>query len=206
MAPAPGPFLVVLTGGIASGKTAVSDRFSELGVPVVDTDRIARQLVEPGKPALDAIVAQFGAAILQPDGSLDRRALREQIFTDGAARKQLEAILHPAIREEATQQVWNSPGDYCVLVVPLLVRRDQYPGADRILVIDVSEETQLERLIQRDEVSRQQAQAALAAQISREQRLQLADDVISNEGSFDELKQAVDQQHARYLQMATSRN
>ena len=184
-------YIVGLTGGIASGKTAVSDRFASLGVPVIDTDIIARQLVEPGEETLAKVVEAFGDDILDQEGNLRRRRLREIIFSDPDKQDLLENILHPAIRAEARHQVSQADADYCMVVIPLLAESGHFEWLDRVLVVDVPEEVQIERLTARDDVSMEQAKASLAAQASREARLELADDVIDNSGDIEDLDKAV---------------
>lgn len=196
------PYVVVLTGGIAAGKSAVSEAFARLGAAVVDTDVIARELVQPGQPLLTEIVAAFGPGILDPGGQLDRKRMRELIFTDPDSKQKLEAILHPAIGEAVQQRLSTLDADYCILVVPLLAESGSYRWANRVLVVDVDEETQISRVMARDRISRAQAQAILGAQASRQQRLALANDVIGNQGSLAELEQAVAALHARYLRLA----
>ena len=196
------PFVVALTGGIASGKTAVSDRFAELGVPVIDTDVIAHQVVEPGQPALEAVASEFGKIILDQDGKLNRRLLREKIFSDPMAKKALEAILHPAIRSRVLEEIASVQSPYCLVVIPLFTETGAYDWVDRILVVDTTEETQVQRVMQRDGVNRQQAEAALASQASREARLALADDVIENNGTVGELDAAIQELHHQYLELA----
>jgi dephospho-CoA kinase len=203
--PPTSPFVVALTGGIASGKTAVSDRFAALGVPVIDTDVIAHQVVEPGQPALQEIVRQFGNGILLPDGNLDRRAMRQKIFSDTTAKKRLESILHPAIRSRVQHQIAAVTAAYCVVVIPLFTETGSYDWVDRVLVVDVDEETQVQRVMQRDGVSREQALDALAAQASRASRLALADDVIVNDGSFNDLVGKVNSLHAEYTRLSAGR-
>lgn len=200
----PVPYVVVLTGGIASGKTAVSDRFAALGVPVVDTDLIAREIVQPGQPALAEIVREFGAEILDETGQLDRERMRRIIFSDPACKMQLEAILHPAIGARALEQIASLDADYCLLVIPLLAESGRYRWADRILVVDVDEASQLRRVMARDDIGMEQAQAILNAQASRAQRLALADDVIENRGSLAELDRAVGVLHAKYRRLAAA--
>jgi dephospho-CoA kinase len=194
-----------LTGGIASGKSTVEERFIELGVPVINADDSARAVVAPGQPGLAAIVAAFGTAILTAAGELDRRALRSIIFADPARRKRLEAILHPLIRADMERRAAASPGPYLVLSIPLLVEGGARDRVDRVLVVDVDEEVQLERLLRRDAIDREEARTTLAAQASRAARLQAADDVLVNAGSVPELRQAVDRLHQRYLQLAAGR-
>lgn len=199
------PMLVVLTGGIASGKSAAADEFARLGVPVIDTDVLAREVVEPGQPALQAIRAEFGDGVMRADGALDRRALRRIIFADAARRERLEAILHPRIVERARQRLAQLDAGYAVLVVPLLVETGLFADADRVLVVDVPEQTQLERLRARDQVDRDQAHAALAAQATREQRLARADDVIDNSGTLADLHARVAELDRHYRRLASTR-
>ena len=200
----PPPFRVALTGGIASGKSTVANLFAELGVPLIDTDVIAREVVEPGRPALAAIVAAFGPGVLDAQGCLDRRRMRERIFADPTAKQGLEAILHPAIRAEMERQSRVAGGPYQVLVIPLLAESGRRDHVDRVLLVDVPEALQVERLALRDGVSREQAEAALNAQATRAERLAIADDVIQNSGRVDELKQQVRALHEKYLQFATA--
>ena len=195
-------FVVVLTGGIASGKTAVSDLFSEKGVPVVDTDLIAREVVEAGSPALDRIARAFGPDFLDEKGSLNRRKMRETIFTDPDQKKQLESILHPAIATEAMRQVSVRPEPWCLLVVPLLAESGRYRWVDRVLVVDVDESTQIERVMARDHIDRNQAEAILSAQASRQQRLELADDIIDNSGSLEDLELQVEALYRKFSTLA----
>lgn len=199
------PFVVAVTGGIASGKSAVTVRFARLGVPVIDADLIARELVEPGEPALQAIAERFGAGVLTHTGQLDRRALRGIIFADTTARLDLEAILHPRIRSCMHERARNSDAAYVVLAIPLLTASSGYTWIDRVLVVDVAEAVQIERLMRRDGVDEASARAALAAQISRAERLALADDVIDNSGRLDDLDAQVTALHEGYLHAATSR-
>jgi dephospho-CoA kinase len=201
----PHPFRVALTGGIASGKTTVAGLFAELGIPLIDTDLIAREVVEPGQPALAAIVRAFGPEVLDADGCLDRRRMRERIFADPAVKQRLEAILHPAIRAEMERQSRVAGGPYQILVIPLLAEGRRRDHVDRVLLVDVPEAVQVERLVSRDGVSREQAQASLNAQATRAERLAIADDVIQNSGRVDELKQQVRALHEKYLQLATTR-
>jgi dephospho-CoA kinase len=198
------PFRVALTGGIASGKSTVADLFAAFGVPVIDTDVIAREVVEPGQPALAAVVAAFGPGVLGSDGRLDRRRLRERIFTDADARLRLNAILHPAIRAEMERQSRAAGGAYQILVIPLLADGGRRDHVDRVLLVDVPEALQLERLMWRDGVSREQAQASLDAQATRAQRLAIADDVLRNSGQPDELRATVAELHDRYRALAAA--
>jgi dephospho-CoA kinase len=196
------PFVVAVTGGIASGKSAVTERFARLGVPVIDADLIARELVETGEPALQAIAERFGAVVLTSAGQLDRRALRGIIFADAAARLDLEAILHPRIRACMHERARNCGAAYVMLAIPLLTASSGYGWVDRVLVVDVAEAVQIERLMRRDGVDETAARAALAAQISRTERLALADDVIDNSDGLDALDDAVEALHRRYLERA----
>jgi dephospho-CoA kinase len=196
------PFRIALTGGIASGKTTVADLFAALGVPVIDTDVIARDVVEPGQPALGKVVEVFGPEVLGTDGRLDRRRLRERIFTDPDAKRRLEAILHPAIREEMERQSRAANGPYQVLVIPLFTEGRRRDHVDRVLLVDVPEELQIQRLMWRDGVSREHAQASLNAQATRAERHAMADDIVPNTGRPDDLRERVAELHARYLELA----
>ena len=191
-----------LTGGIASGKTMVADFFSELGVPVIDTDVIARQVVEPGTTALEEIRGTFGDEVIQVDGSLNRKALREIVFADTAKREQLEAILHPRIREETMRQVAAVIEPYMIVVVPLLVESPMSALMDRVLVVDCSEETQLRRLLLRDGENVVSAQRIIDAQASRADRLSIADDVINNDGDPAKAREQALELHQSYLALA----
>lgn len=198
----PAPFRVALTGGIASGKSTVAGLFAALSVPVIDSDVIAREVVEPGQPALAEVVAGFGSGILDASGRIDRRRLRERIFADPGARRRLESILHPAIRAEMARQSLAAGGPYQLLVIPLLAEGGRRDHVDRVLLVDVPEELQVERLVQRDGVSHEQARASLDAQATRAARLALADDVICNTGAADELGAAVAELDSKYRRLA----
>ena len=198
------PFRVALTGGIASGKTTVANLFAELGVSLIDTDVIAREVVEPGQPALAEVVAAFGPEVLDADGRLDRRRMRERIFADPGAKRQLEAILHPAIRAEMERQSREAGGAYQVLVIPLLTEGGRRDHVDRVLLVDVPEVLQVERLMWRDGVSREQAQASLNAQATRAERLAMADDIVRNTGRVDDLREKVAELHEKYLALAVA--
>ncbi len=196
-------FVIGLTGGIGSGKSAVADRFAALGVPVIDTDVIARRLTERGGEALDAIRAAFGESVMQPDGSLDRAALRRRVFADADARRRLEAILHPRIRRAVGQALAALETPYAIVVIPLLVETQGYRDVlDRVLVIDCPEALQVERVMARNGLSRAEVEAILAAQATRAERLAVADDVLPNTAAPDALGAAVDALHARYLALA----
>ena len=199
------PYVVALTGGIASGKTLISITFTRLGAPIVDMDIIAHEVVEPGQPALLRIKETFGTDIIGSNGRLKRSELRAIIFSDPGSRLKLEAILHPVIRQVAEERIRRVTYPYCLLVIPLLTDRSTYPDVDRVLVVDVDEETQITRLMARDNSSREQAKQALAAQISREKRLKLADDVLVNSGSPEQAAREVKNLHQKYLQLAASK-
>jgi len=194
--------VVGLTGGIGSGKSSVSDLFEDLGVPVIDADIVAREVVEPGEQALREIIGQFGEGVLTPDGRLDRRQLRERVFQDEAARKALEGILHPRIRQRMRERLTRLDAPYAIFSVPLLVETGQHLAVDRVLVVDCPPEEQIRRIRARDNSSAEQARAILAAQIPRNQRLRLADDVIDNSGAIEALERQVRALHQKYLDLA----
>lgn len=196
------PLRVGLTGGIASGKSTVADMFAELGAVVIDTDLIARQVVEPGQPALEQIRHEFGERVIDEHGHLNRSEMRRVIFADGEARKRLEAITHPAIQTEAMRQVESLGGTYQLLVVPLLVQSPLRDYVDRVLVVDCDEQTQLKRLKARDAESEQQARRMFAAQASRKQRLAIADDIVRNDGALEATEEQVRELHERYSRLA----
>jgi len=196
------PLLIALTGGIASGKSAVADMFAQLGVPVLDTDQIARDVVEPGTPTLAKLVAEFGSDILDPNGRLDRARMRARVFSDPAQRKRLEAITHPAIREELAARSAHADGLYQIHVIPLLIEGGRRHEYDRVLVVDSDEEVQIQRLMARDGSSLEQARQILAAQVSREERLDAADDVIANAGTLEDLQRFVQTLHRNYTLIA----
>lgn len=190
-----------LTGGVASGKSEVARRFEALGVFVADADVVARAVVEPGTPALLLIVDAFGAAMLHADGTLDRRALRERVFADAGARRQLEAIVHPPIRIALHEACNAADGPYAIAAIPLLAEgggRAAYPWLHRILVVDVARDVQMQRLMQRDAVDANLAERMIAAQATRTDRLAIADDILVNESSPDALDAHVAALDARY--------
>ena len=195
-------YVVALTGGIGSGKSTVADAFSRLGIAIIDADIIACRGVEPLFPRLNAIAAHFGPNIMNADGTLNRRLLRESIFSQPAEKTWLNALLHPMIHQETQRQIAEATSPYVLWVVPLLVENQLQHKADRILVIDVSPETQLKRTMLRDNVSRQHAEQILAAQATREERLAVADDVIDNDGAPDSIASDVARLHAQYLTYA----
>ncbi|MEE8539065.1 MAG: dephospho-CoA kinase [Woeseiaceae bacterium] len=197
------PLRIGLTGGIASGKSTIADLFAAHGVAVIDTDVMARQLVEPGKPALDEIRSAFGSRVFDSDGRLDRRSMRELVFSDASRRAQLESILHPRIRAETAAQSAAAGGPYQIIVVPLLVESPIRQFMDRILVVDCDEDTQLRRLLARDAEDESQARRIMAAQASRTDRLAIADDVISNNDDLGSTRSQVDVLHSEYLSLAS---
>ena len=196
--------VVGLTGGIGSGKTAVSDRFARLGAPVIDTDLLARELVEPGQPALAEIVAAFGSDCLDRDGRLHRARLRERVFADPAGRRWLEAILHPRIRALARERIAGLTVPYCLLVIPLLAETGMTDLVDRVLVVDAPEAEQVRRVMARDGVTEEQARRVLAAQADRSQRLALANEIVENAGDLAALDHQVAALHQYYLTLAAT--
>lgn len=194
--------VVALTGGIGSGKSMVARHFSELGVPVIDADVLAREQVLPGTPGLKEIVHAFGPDVLAGSGELDRTRLRQRVFKNPSARKRLEAILHPRIRAEMQRRVREADAPYVVLAIPLLVETGQADLADRILVVDAPEALQLERVRRRDRQTIEQVRAVLVAQGSRGDRLAVADDVILNDGSPEQLRRKTVELHYRYMSLA----
>ncbi|ALS99639.1 dephospho-CoA kinase [Lacimicrobium alkaliphilum] len=194
--------LVGLTGGIGSGKTQVSDLFAALGVSVIDADILARELVAPGMPALKAIRQKFGDAVLDNNGELNRRQLRERVFSDPEQKAWLDNLLHPLIRHELIKQAREAPSEYAILAVPLLVENQLNKLTDRTLVIDVEPQRQLERVVSRDRVSEQQVRNIISHQASREDRLAVADDVIDNNGEISQLAPQVQKLHEKYLKLA----
>mgnify|MGYP001816776141 CR=1 FL=1 len=196
------PFRVALTGGIASGKSTLADMFAELGVAVIDTDIIAREVVQAGQPALREIRKRFGREVIDAVGNLDRRALRNIVFADEQARLDLEAILHPRIGAETRRQAEAAPGPYQIIVVPLLVGSPLLGFVDRVLVVDCDEDLQIQRLLARDTETVEQARRILAAQASREARLAIADDIIDNNQDLDDTRHQVRELDERYRRMA----
>lgn len=197
-------FTIGLTGGIGSGKSAAAQLFESLGACIVDTDQIAHELTAVGGAAMSAILAKFGEEMRAPDGSLDRRAMRERVFSVPDARCELEAILHPLIRRECELRLAKAQGPYAVLVVPLLVETGSCRAlCERVAVVDCPEALQIERVIKRSGLSCDAVRAVMAAQASREARLAAADDVIANLGTFDELKVQIEFLDQRYRQLAS---
>jgi dephospho-CoA kinase len=195
-------YRVGLTGGIASGKSTVAKFFAALGVPIIDTDQVAREVVEPGQPPLERLVERFGRAILTPDGHLDRPKLREIVFSDPKARTDLEALTHPAIGTAV--EAWSAAagGPYQILIIPLLVEKNLVSQVDRALVVDCDEELQIRRLQTRDGSTVEQARAILNAQTSRAARLKAAHDIVHNDGDLSAVRDQVSALHARYLELA----
>jgi dephospho-CoA kinase len=193
---------VGLTGGIASGKSTAAKFFGALGVPIIDTDQLARDVVEPGQPPLERLVERFGAGILTEDGHLDRPALRNIVFSDPRARADLEALTHPAIGAAVEAKSTELGGIYQILVLPLLVEKNLGSQLNRVLVVDCDEELQIRRLQARDGSTLEQARAILNAQASRNSRLKAAHDVIKNDGDMSAVRDQVEQLHARYLELA----
>lgn len=194
-----GGYRVALTGGIASGKTTVANLFAALGATIVDTDLLAREVVQPGTALLAEIAAHFGAGVMSPDGSLNRRALRERVFADAAERRWLEERTHPAIRALTDARCEAATGPYCLVAIPLLVETQGQGRFDRVLVVDCEPEMQVARLMARDRLSREAAAKMLSAQVSREARLSVADDVIRNDGDVAALRDQVEQLHREYV-------
>lgn len=197
-------FAVGLTGGIGSGKTTVANLFAAQGAGLVDADEISRKLTAPAQPAVAEIARKFGAQFIAADGSLDRTRMRNLVFTNATARKDLEAILHPLVRQESTRQIVASTAPYVIVVVPLLIESGARGRMDRILVVDCAPEIQISRVMGRSGLSRSEVLAIIAAQASRRQRLSEADDVIHNDDGLEMLSAQVNPLHLRYLGLATN--
>jgi len=191
-----------LTGGIGSGKSTVANLFNALGVPVYDTDIIARKLVEPGQPALEEIIATFGKDIIDAKGHLDRQKLKQRIFASDEAKDKLEKILHPRIRESLLAKINNCTAPYCIAVIPLLVEKHWQTVVDRVLLVDVSEETQIQRTQQRDELTESAVKRIVGSQATRAQRLAVADDVINNDITPDKLQAEIQRLHEKYTKLS----
>jgi dephospho-CoA kinase len=198
-------YVVGLTGGIGSGKSAAANAFAARGVAVIDTDAIAHALTRPGGDAMEAIRAAFGDAFVAADGSLDRAAMRHRVFADREAKRRLEAILHPLIRAESDRQLAAASGTYAMLVIPLLVEAGASRRCDRVLVIDADEATQVERVKTRG-LTEDEIRRIIAAQATRPARLAAADDVLENNGSLQELDRKVEALHQQYLRLAKERS
>ena len=199
------PLRIGLTGGIACGKSTVADMFAGLGAVIIDTDVIAREVVEPGEPALEEIRHEFGDAVFDDVGRLDRSAMRRIVFADDDARLRLEGILHPRIRERTLDTASAVGGEYQVIVVPLLVESPLKAFVDRILVVDCDENAQIQRLMARDAESEGQARRMLAAQAGRDERLAIADDIVKNDGDLNATLSQVQALHESYIRLASSR-
>lgn len=200
------PYIVALSGGIASGKTTVTNLFSQLGVPIIDADIIARQVVKKGTPALQHIAQHFGKQILLPDGELDRAKLRNIIFNDESARLWLNSYLHPLIELETRRQISQCDSPYIIWSVPLLIENKLHQYADRVLIIDVNKDTQLERLQKRDNINENLAKNMLLSQISNDERISYADDIIVNNAQLSALSSQVEQLHNKYLKLSQESN
>ena len=197
------PYIIGLTGGIGSGKTVVSDRFAELGVPVIDTDVIARQIVAPGSKTLLKLAEAFGSQILQGDGTLDREQMRKIAFSDANNKAMLDSITHPAIRDETIQQVALASYQYCIVVVPLLTKESAFQQfMQRVLVVTADHQTKLARVKKRSKLSFAETQAIMQTQLSDEARLEFADDVICNDGTIAEALRQTDELHVGYLALS----
>ncbi|MCZ6577713.1 MAG: dephospho-CoA kinase [Gammaproteobacteria bacterium] len=191
-----------LTGGIGSGKSSAAAMFARRGVPVIDADEIAKQLVAPGQPAYERIIQRFGKEFVDADGFIDRGRLRRHVFDDPASRRELEAILHPRVRRQIQRQLRVLRAPYCVIVIPLIFEANQQDLVDRILVIDAAEDTQVQRVAARSSLADDEIRKIIAAQIGRNVRLRQAHDVITNEGELEQLEERVDAFHTRYLDLA----
>jgi dephospho-CoA kinase len=199
-------FSVGLTGGIGSGKSAVATLLGELGASIIDTDAISHSLTAAGGDAMPAIATLFGNKYLTPDGALDRAAMRELVFSNQAARRQLESVLHPLIAQKTLAEANQARGLYLIFVVPLLVESGRWKDrVDRILVVDCSEDLQIQRVMRRNKMTAPQVQAIMATQVNRTQRLAAATDIVVNETSLDALREEVEQLHQRYLGLANEK-
>lgn len=194
--------VIGLTGGIASGKTTVANLFEqEFGIEIVDADVVARQVVEPGSAGLEQITQHFGPEVIEADGTLNRARLREIIFADPSQKEWLNNLLHPMIRKQMLQQLETVQSDYALLVIPLMVENNLQSLADKVVVVDVDPETQIQRTVERDQVDQQQAEAIVASQASREQRLAIADYVIKNNTKNQKLLYQITELHKKFLEM-----
>ena len=196
------PLVIAVTGGIGSGKSTVCDEFARGGVPVIDADQVAREVVLPGSPGLAEITAEFGPAILAPDHTLDRAALRRVVFADPAARLKLEAILHPLIRHATRARIAALDADYCLLAIPLLVEKGHYDQIDRVLVVDCPEDVQINRVMSRDSLTAPEVAAIMRTQATRDARLSRADDVIVNAEGLESITTQVARLHEIYRRLA----
>lgn len=192
-----------LTGGIGSGKSTVARLFEHRGVPVIDADRIARELVEPGRPALQAIREIFGPEVIDPDGRLDRAKLRSKVFSDPEAKLALETLLHPQIFAEMARRAELCQTPYCILAIPLLVETGAWDRVDRVLVVDCPKALQIERIKRRDRLPEDLILKILASQAPRKERLEVADEVIDNAGDLNDLERQVEELHRFYLRLSS---
>jgi len=198
-------YVIGLTGGIGSGKTVASDHFARLGVPVIDTDVIARQVVQPGEPTLDKLAKAFGKQIITHKGELDRAALRKIAFSSVENKTTLDSITHPAIRVETRSQISLANYPYCIVVVPLLTAESEFAeNMDRILVVTAERETKIERVIKRSNLAREEVERIMQSQLSDEQRLLFADDVIGNDGTIEDAQKQVEKLHELYLELSSN--
>lgn len=195
-------FVVGLTGGIGSGKSALSHHFEALGILVIDADQVAREVVEPGEPALDSIVSRFGAESLLENGSLDRRHLRDVVFTEPKQRNWLEQLLHPIIRDRIMQKLEQSDSRYTILTSPLLLETDQHLLVNHVIVVDAPEALQIERTMARDSSTADQVRSIISAQMERTERLGKADDVVDNSGTENDLQPQALTLHEKFLKQA----
>lgn len=200
-----GPLVIGVTGGIGSGKSTVCAAFERFGIPVIDTDQVAREVVTPGSDGLAAVIAEFGEGVLNTDGTLDRAALRRIVFADPARRQRLEALLHPRIRARVRELVAQVKTPYCLVGIPLLVERGNHQQAERILVVDCPEEVQVARVMARDKLTEPEVRAIMRTQATRQERLDMADDVVINAGDLSAVQTQVETLHARYLALAAAR-
>ena len=197
---------IALTGGIGSGKSAVANLFAQLGVPIIDTDIIAREVVEPHTEGWEKLVAHFGTAILLPNQNINRSQLRETIFANTTERKWLESLLHPLIRTKMLSDINKADASYCITVIPLLTSDSHNTLFDRVLVVTASLETRIQRIMERDQINRTQAKAMIDAQITDKERLAFANDVINNNASEEELDQSVIKLNEFYLKINKAQN
>jgi dephospho-CoA kinase len=200
------PYKVGLTGGIGSGKSLVSKMFADLGVPVIDADDIAHELIKPGSPLIDNIINILGKDIIDSSGMLDRDKLRSLIFSDSESKEKLEAIMHPHVFDTINRKISEISAPYCILSIPLLVETNARDMVDTVLVVDCPVSLQIERVSRRDGVTSEDVQKIIQLQASRDSRILAADDVINNEGTIAELQQAVTALHEKYTQIADGKN
>ena len=194
-------YVIGISGGIGSGKTTVTDLFLKQGIEVIDADLIAREVVEPGTPALQKILEKFGSTVVDSSGRLDRAKLRTLVFNDADLKDWLNQLLHPLIRQQMLLQTQHASSPYCLLSVPLLVEGQLHKQVDRVVIVDVDEETQLQRTLLRDKTNESEIRAIMQSQASRADRLAVADDIIDNNGKAEDLEAQVKQLHTRYLEL-----